>query len=1063
MNARSEHPRTVIPHASKENTATMHRSRRLIRFLLGTSLALLALAVSAAGASAAEPRIRVTSLIPDHVTPGKAITMYLSVHNEGDAPMSGNLTLTSTFPAGVSVADPIPDGGLTPSVTCTPSGQVNECVLDVTGVPAGRGLVYTVFTFVEPSATGVLSGQFEASGGGAANTDVVPYSLDTSPIGPFAIRSLGVDVEDNPSLPPNQAASTPTAIATEVALLSEATSNFGFPIPDLTIVAAPESFRDVITHVPAGLVGYPTATADRCTAAQLSQVSILPGAQIPLCPRDSQIGVALINGKDSIPVFNVPPPAGVPAEFAFYYLGILVNLQAQLRPADNGIDIVTTRSSSSAPIPKFEVTLWGVPADSSHDGVRAECTIAKWGANGNLCPTLAPRTPFLRTPTSCSGPLPWGMEMDTYQHPGVFVDKETTTPALEGCENVPFEPDLSLAPTSKGAHSPSGLDVDLTIPQDTGPNGIAQADLRSASVTLPQGVSINPASAEGLAACGDAELRLGLPGPSQCPDASKLGSVELRTPLLDETVDGSVYLRTQASKDPASGEMYRLAVVLHSEERGVDVKLPGSLVVDPATGQLTTTFGNLPQLPFESMQLHLRTGARAPLSTPRACGAYAAAATLTGWNGKTVSVAPGFTIDQGCDAPGFKPGFEAGVANPIAGGYSPFTLRVTRGSGQPNLSRIDVTLPEGELAKLAGVPVCSDAQATSGDCPQSSRIGRVAAAVGEGSSPLYLPQAGKAPTSVYLAAPYKGAPFSILSSVPAQAGPFDLGAVLVRSALRDDPETAQASVTSDPLPQIFGGIPVSYRDVRVVVDRPEFTINPTSCEPKAVTGTIGSSTGASANVSDSFQMSDCAALGFKPKLSISLAGRTTRSGNPALTAVLRMPQKGKNANVSRAVVTLPGSEFLAQSHIQTVCTRVQYAAGAGGGAECPKGSVYGRARAVTPLLDQPLEGPVYLRSNGGDRELPDLVASLGGSIHIDLVGYIDSNAKTGGIRTTFASVPDAPVSKFVLKMPGGKKSLLENSTNICRGKHRAIVKMDGQNGRVHNSSPLVQAKCGSGR
>lgn len=1035
-----------------------HPVRRTLLLVLAALASLAAFGMGSA--SAAEPAIRVTTLAPDNVTPGGAAAIWVTVRNVGDAAMSGDMTLKYTFPGGVSVSDPIADQSPNPT-SCTTFGQVDECLVDVSGTPPGRAVRYQTFTTVDPSATGTLSGQIDVSGGGATNEVTVPLTFDTAPVGPFDLTDFGVDLTDNPnpSIQSAQGGSTPVDITTSAQMLSEAVSLFGIPSTGTTITSPSESFRDVIVHVPPGFVGNPTATPVKCTAAQLAEPAVAP-LQVPLCPQDSQIGVALINGKDFIPVYNLAPARGAPAQFGFYYLGLIVNLRAQLRASDYGVDIITSKAPSAVPIPKFEVTLWGAPFNSTHDNLRANCTFAQLGASGNLCPSQAPNEPFLRLPTSCTGsPLPWSIEIDTYQHPGVMHRGENTTPPIQGCEQVPFDPDLALAPSTNSAHTPSGLDVNLTIPQDNGPDGIGQADLRAAAVTLPEGVSINPASADGLAACSDAELRLGLDGPAQCPPASKLGTVELATPLLDHPVAGSVFLRSQASQDPASGDLYRLAIELRSDQDGVDVKLPGSLRADPSSGRLTASFSDLPQLPFESMQLHFKTGARAPLTTPSSCGTYAAEATLTGWNGKMVTVAPGFTVDQDCAAAQFAPGFQAGVARPVAGDYSPFTLRVTRESGQPNLSRIDATLPEGELAKLAGVPVCSGAQATAVSCPASSRIGHVVAGLGEGTSPLYLPQAGKAPTAVYLAGPYKGAPYSVLATVPAQAGPFDLGTVAVRSALRIDPVTAQASVDSDSLPQIYGGIPVSYRDVRVQVDRPEFTINPTSCEPMKVTGTIGSSNGGSANVSDRFQVSDCAALAFKPKLTISLAGKSRRGGNPALTAVLRMPKKGSNANVSRAVVSLPGSEFLAQNHIQTVCTRVQYAAGAGGGAECPKGSVYGRARAFSPLLDQSLEGPVYLRSNGGDRELPDLVASLGGQIHVDLVGYIDSNAKTGGIRTTFANVPDAPVSKFVLKMPGGKKSLLENSTNICRGKHRAIVKMDGQNGRVHDSSSLVQAKC----
>jgi hypothetical protein len=1058
---RPEHLDT--PKETSRMNRSTSRKRLFARIALLAIAALAVFGASAATASAA-PVIRVRMLKPDHVTPGKNLGFWVNVFNAGDEPFSGNLTIRYTFPEGVAPVDPVSEENPYASA-CTPpdqvSGQVDECVAEVpSGFPIGRTLEYKTVTSVDPAATGILSGQVEVSGGGASNAVVIPLEFDTEPIGPFAVDSFDVGIERNPAVQPAQAGSVPLAVGTAGEVRSQAAANFDFP--QFVTVSPAENMRDVIVHVPPGFVGFPTGTPQRCTAAQLQEPLVSTGAQVPNCPLDSQIGLAIVNGKDTVPVYNLVPPHGAPAEFGFFYQGLIVNLRAKLRPTDYGIDIVTSKANSSVPITKFEVALWGVPAASSHDGVRAACTEGLFGTamSGPTCPSIAPRVPFLRMPTSCSGSLPWSMDINTYVHPATFHHAETATAAPTGCDGVPFDPTVSLAPTAGSAHSASGLDVHLTVPQDTGPDGIFDADVRRAVVALPEGVGLNPAAAEGLEACGDAQLRLGVDGPAECPEASKLGTVEVDTPLLDEALDGSVYLRTQNSQDPESGQMYRLAIVLHSDERGVDVKLPGSLVVNKATGQLTTTFDELPQLPFETMRLHLKAGPRAPLTTPQACGSYGAQATLTGWNGKTVTLTPEFSIDQDCTAPGFAPGFEAGVSNPTAGGFSPFTLRVTRDSGMPNLSRITATLPEGELAKLAGVPLCGDAQATTGACPASSRIGRVITAVGEGTSPIYLPQPGKAPTAVYLAGPYKGAPYSVVAAVPAQSGPFDLGTVTVRSALRIDPETVRATVASDPLPQIFGGILVSYRDVRVDVDRPKFTLNPTDCEPMAVNGTIGSSTGSSADVSDRFQVSDCAALGFKPRLSISLKGQTRRAGHPALTAVVTYPKKGDYANIARTSVALPHSEFLAQSHIDTSCTRVQYAADGGGGAGCPKGSVYGRARAFSPLLDKPLEGPVYLRSNGGERELPDLVASLGGQIHVDLVGYVDTDPKTDGLRTTFAKVPDAPVSKFVLKMPAGKKSLLENSTNICRGSHRARVKMDGQNGRAFASKPLVRARCG---
>jgi hypothetical protein len=1061
------HP--TIPDASYATKESSRMNRptanvRLLLLVLGALTSLAVIGVGPAGAAAAAPHIQVNTLIPDHITPGEAMSMWIGVENDGDLPMSGNVTIEVSYPAGVSVLVREPKDS--PEINCIESGQVDECTFDATGNPPGSELTYVFLASVDPAAGGILSGQIEVSGGGAADAVTVPFSLDTAPIGPFEFKSLAVSLRDTGGAPTAQAGVHPAALGVDAHLLNHAISLYGFATTGTTIPAAPESMRKVVTHAPAGLVGDPTATAARCSAEQLSrQYKHLVGAQqIPDCPRDSQIGMVLVNDKDILPLYNLIPPAGVPAEFGFSYQGVLVTLRARLRPSDSGVDIVAERTSTSDPISQVEVTMWGVPADSSHDNLRGECTHGLLGANGELCPSSAPRKPFLRLPTSCSGqPLPWSMEMDTYEHPDVFHHKDTTTPALENCGALPFEPKLKLGATTPSAHSPSGLSFEISMPQEGAspePDRLGEADLRSAKVTLPAGVGLNPAAAEGLAACSDAQLRLGLEGPSECPDASKIGTVEVKTPLLDESVGGSVFIRSQNSKDPESGQMYRLAIELRNDERGVYVKLPGSLKVNPATGQLTTEFDDLPQLPFESMQLHLNSGPHAPLSTPQACGTYNAESQLTSWArpDEPVSFTTPMKVNQNCTAPGFAPGFEAGVQSNTAGEFSPFTLRVTRGAGQPNLSSISATLPEGELAKLAGVPVCGDAAAATGACPASSQIGRTVAAVGEGPAPIYLPQPGKSPTAVYFAGPYKGAPYSVVASVPAQSGPFDLGTVVVRSALQVDPVTTRVTVASDPLPQIFGGIPVSYRDVRVIVDRPEYTVTPTSCEPRAVDGTIGASNGASAAVSARFQAGDCAALGFKPKLSISLRGKTRRAGHPALTAVLQMPQGG--ANIAATSVALPHSEFLAQAHIDTSCTRVQYAAGGGGGAGCPQGSVYGHARAFSPLLDQPLEGPVYLRSNGGERELPDLVASLGGQIHVDLVGYIDTDKKTDGLRTTFANVPDAPVSKFVLKMPGGKKSLLENSTNICRGKHRATVKFNGQNGRVSDFRPLVRARCG---
>ncbi|HKF82319.1 MAG TPA: hypothetical protein VKB23_05090 [Solirubrobacterales bacterium] len=1034
-------------------------TRRLVSFALAALAAIGAFGAAASAASAA-PVLSITGSSPDQVTPGKWLAMIVAIHNEGDEAMSGTLTLRYTFDEGLasSFAD---SEALPENTVCTSSAQEVECTADASVMAPHHLMTFKLLTFVEAGAESTLNAEVQVTGGGASNPATYPLSFDTGPVGPFQFKAFEMAIADNPKLPTAQAGSHPREVSARASFYGHAATPLDLE-PAFTFIATPESFRNLSTHLPVGFVGDPTATGSRCTAGQLSFSNHDPDAknnQVPSCPDDSQVGYALLNGKDLTPMYNLVPSAGVPAEFGLYYQGVPVIIPAKLRPSDYGVDLYTVRAATADQLTSIQTVFWGTPADSFHDDLRPQCIRGLSGASGERCLlSSASKSPLLRLPTSCSGePLRWEMEMDTYLHPDILHRRSATTPATTGCDSVPFEPHVSLAPTDGSAHSASGLAVDLTLPQGSGPDGIATADVKSVSLEMPRGISLNPAAADGLATCTDAQLRIGREGPAECPEASRLGSVEVDTPLLAEAIGGSVYLRTQNSQDPESGQMYRLAIVLHSAERGVDVKLPGSLVVNKTTGQLTTTFEDLPQLPFESMHMQLKTGPRAPLTTPQACGTYAAQATLTGWNGKTVKLAPGISVDQGCNAPGFAPGFRAGVTDSKAGAFSPLLLRVTRDSGQPNISRIDATLPEGELAKLAGVGVCSDAEAAALACPAASRIGSVQTGIGEGSLPLFLPQPGKAPSAVYLAGPYKSAPYSVIASVPAQAGPFDLGTVAVRSALQINPTTTQATVLSDPLPQIYGGIPVSYRDLRVLVDRPGFTLNPTSCEPQAVRAAIEASNGDVANVSDRFQASDCGALAFKPKLTLALEGGTTRSKHPALRATLTMPLGG--ANVERASVALPHSEFLAQGHIRTICTRVQFAAGGGNGGGCPKRSIYGRARATSPLLDYPLAGPVYLRSS--DNSLPDLVAALHGQIDVNLVGRIDS--MDGGIRTTFEDVPDAPVTKFVLSMQGGKKGLLENSADLCAATHRAIAEFDGQNGRIGDSRPALKADCGKGR
>lgn len=845
--------------------------------------------------------------------------------------------------------------------------------------------------------------------------------------------------------------------------------SFSLPVnPDLIVDGKPspgpdESVHAVEVDLPPGLVGNPNGIAT-CDPRDLA----IPGLGQAQCPLASQVGTVKVDligtsGPQSIRVglFNLYPGPNAPARFGFNYLGAVGLIDARVRPDDYGISAGSFSITQALTTQAVRVELWGVPADPSHDELRGGIIV---GGSGSTPLINVPRLPFLSAPTSCTDtPLPFTMRGDSWQNRGIFdtrttmSDEDGTPFVFSGCGRLPFNPSIDVAPSSRAADAPTGLSVDLRVPQSNAPDGLATSHVRDVKMTLPEGMSVSSSSAAGQGACSLAEIGLGSNAAPTCPASSKIGTVRIDTPLLEKELEGDVILAKQ-NDNPFNS---LLAMYIAVKGPGFYVKLPGKIEADPDTGQLTVTFKDNPQLPFERLQLSLNEGARAPLTNPRTCGAYTVKTELTPWSGTPpVELSTPITVDQDCDTGGFAPGLQAGTVDPTGGAFSPFLLRITREDGESNLSRIEATLPPGLLAKLKGVPLCGDAQAATGACPAGSQVGSVVVGSGSGPLPLYVPEAGKAPTAAYLAGPYKGAPYSMVVKVPAQAGPFDLGTVTVRNALNIDPTTAQVTAVSDPLPQILQGIPIAYRDVRVEVNRPEFTINPTSCRQMAVTSVLTSATGQTATPSSPFQASGCGELDFGPSLKLAFKGKMNRTGNPAVNAVLKAPPS--EANIAKTTVILPKSQFIDNSHINNPCTRVQFNANA-----CPATSVLGTATAYTPLLDQPLSGPVYFRSNGGERELPDLVADLNGAIHVTLVGFIDSvpvkGTESSMVRTRFQNVPDAPVSKFVLKLKGGEKGLIENSENLCSFVPRAKVQMTGQNGKPNNFAAKIATSCGKGK
>jgi hypothetical protein len=865
-----------------------------------------------------------------------------------------------------------------------------------------------------------------------------------------------------------------------------------------------DALKDLeLTQMP-GFVGNPTAVPPCATSDFLTPVEV-ESLKAPNCPNSAAVGVVgvetIANEKAGgvaaySAVYNLEPPPGLPAKLGFWTGGVPVTIELGVsetppfnivggpRNVSQILEILTSR-----------FTIWGVPASPAHDSMRGKCVKSTGGSSG-ICEADISEKPFLTLPRACAGPLATPYRAFSWQSPGEFVeggalthDSSGNPRGMSGCGQLEFAPETSARPSARSAESSSGLDFTIDVLDEglANPDGLAQADIAKVVAALPEGMTVNPSAAEGLGVCTITQYeaeRLGTAPGQGCPEASKLGSIEAETPLLENhTLRGAVFIAAQ--DDPATTALgaenpldspWALYLVVRDLQLGIFVKMPAKLELNPRSGQLTTTVEDLPPFPLGHVNVHLHSGPRAPLVTPPACGAYTTTAILTPSSGAApLPTSSTFRIDTGVEGrpcpsssvPPFAPTFSAGSLNNAAGAFSPFSMRLARADGDQEMTRFSAILPPGLTGKIAGVAKCTDAaiaaaKAKSGreeqaapSCPGSSRIGRVLGGVGVGVALTYVPG------TLYLAGPFGGDSLSVVAIVPAVAGPFDVGTVVTRTALQVNPHTAEVEVDgehSDPIPHILEGVPLRVRDIRVYADRSRFTLNPTNCTPTSSRALLF---GGFADIFDPaddvpvalrsrYQAASCASLAFKPKLTLRLKGGTRRSDHPALRAVLT-PRPG-DANIGRSVVTLPPSEIIENAHIKAPCTRVQFNAG-----RCPKGSLLGTARAFTPLLDEPLEGPVYFRSNGGEHPLPDIVADLGGLFRIILVGNVD--AKNARIRTTFASPPDAPVTKFVLSLKGGKEGLLVNSRNLCGQKLRANADFTGQNGRVHRTRPVVAVAC----
>ncbi len=1055
--------------------------------------------------------------VPSNLTPGEEANILVTATNVGAGvaeeklPANEPVELEVTLPPAVvpqksgtggKVGDP-KSGGLNctvtpPTVSCETKGPLHPgywlralIAVDVSG----------------PEAP--LEAKASVSGGGAGEV------VDTTAPLPVTPTTAEFDFLEGPSglgvLLSNADGSATSLAGTHPDQLS---LNFGLPVEvpkGERLTSAGGHLHELQIELPRGFVINPAATPVLCTEAQLE------AAGDRGCPRDSQVGVVNVMTKlggpeiTTDPLYNMVPPAGTAAALGFDAVGagIYVHVTGSVR-SDGDYGITGTVGDVLAfpnnPVLGGQSQIWGDPTGESHDQIRSR----KCSKDGGSCPADEPLvTAAISMPSQCTGPLEIRALADSWEEMGVFHERSVETAdvggtpvGVSGCEKLDFKPTIKAQPSTNVADSPAALDFNLHQPQEVELKGAATANLKDAAVTLPPGLVVNPAAAGGQGVCTNEQIGLMTAVgaapihfskvPAQCPDNAKVGSFEATTPLLaqiDETthkiqrdsqghaiprpVLGSVYLAEPFQN--AFGSLLAIYFAVDDEKSGTVAKFAAEVRADPQTGQLTNVLSEGPELPLEDVRIRTFEGARASLRTPATCGTHTTTTELVPWSapqGPGAQPADSFAIAStpgGGECPTAagsepnQPTFKAGTLSQQAGAYTPFTMKLSREDGSQPIGGLEVKLPKGLLAKVAGVPYCSEAQiaqarsrsnANEGaieqanpSCPAASAIGTIDAAAGAGPSDTLVHVPGK----VYLAGPYKGAPISFVTIVPAVSGPFDLGTVVVRAAAYIDPEAATARAVTDPLPSILYGIPLDLRAASLLIDRDQFTLNPTNCESKTILATTTSVFGKTASLSAPFGVGGCADLAYKPKLSFKLKGQSKRTGHPALTSTVTFPPGG--ANTASAAVTLPRSEFLDQAHIGTVCTRVQFAA-----KQCPAASIYGEAMAITPLLDDPVKGPVYLRSSS--HELPDVVFDLHGQVDAVVSARVDS--VNGGIRFTFEDTPDVPVSKLVVKARGAKKGLLINSANLCKLKPaatRATVKLAAQNGRRVELRPVVKSDC----
>jgi hypothetical protein len=929
-------------------------------------------------------------------------------------------------------------------------------------------------TVDEPVSPGVLVNSASVSGGGVASpasgsaVNTVGLGAPGFGCGGFHATATGVD-----GAAYTQAGGHPYELSAKLDFNSVVREDPEGNIRATTV----QDPRDIVVDLPVGVAGS-AVSAPTCPLSVLSSKGEAGEQGVSGCPSDTIVGHirsypegnASVNG----PIYNIVPEHGVAAEFGFIdATGGSHVLYASLVPTAAGYVLRTTsREITEIRLTEITVNIYGDPAARDESG---EPPVATFTA-----------------PTDCTGEaLQTKMYMDSWQAPAPYntdgtpdlsdprwVSATAESPAVTGCEALAglFVPSISAHLENPQQNSPTGLDVAVKVPQQEGVETLATPPLRDAVVTLPEGMTVNPSSANGLQACSLEQIGMSASGladaaPPSCPEASKIGTVQLETPALPGVLEGSIYVAKQ-DENPF-GSLLAMYIVVNDPKTGVIVKLPAEIKADASTGRLTTLVKNSPQFPFSELRTHFFGGTTAPLKTPAGCGTYTVNSELTPWSapqsGPPATPSGTFEVNEGpgggaCSTPGFAPSFTAGTTNPQARGFSPFSVTFSRQDTDQNFASVNVKTPPGLLGLIKSVALCPEPGASQGECPPESLIGEATSSVGSGPDPYWI-HGGQ----VFLTSPYSNGSFGLSIVVPTTAGPYTLtgnggvGREIVRSSITVDPFTGQITVASDPLPTIIQGIPLQLRTVNVTVNRQGFLFNPSNCSQLNVTGTITSTSNTTANVSSPFHAAGCTSLPFKPSFTLSTAAKSSKANGASLH--VKVTQKPGEADIQKVDLQLPLQLPSRLSTIQQACTETQFNTNPAG---CPTGSNVGTATATTPILQVPLTGPGYFVSHGAAK-FPDLEFVLqanerGGHLEIILDGSTD--IKKGITYSRFETVPDAPITTFEANLPTGPHSILTSylpnnaKLNFCGQTLTAPTTITSQNGaQTTQTTPITIEHC----